>query len=112
MVNVMTTTPHPAAAEALKWIRSSGPKKLLICGEWVLAKSGKTFDTIDPATEQVLVAVAEADKADVDAAVTAARRAYEAPSWSGITAHARGAALLRIHAAVEQHADELAAIEA
>src|SRR5881275_774089 len=52
------------------------PRKLLIDGRWVAASSGKTFDSIDPATGEVLARVAEGDKADIDAAVKAARRLY------------------------------------
>ena len=72
----MTTasTPSPGYQKAVEWIRSH-PKRLLIGGEWVAAKSGKTFDSINPATEEVLCQVAEADRVDVDAAVAAARRA-------------------------------------
>ncbi|UUZ77213.1 hypothetical protein LP414_07870 [Polaromonas sp. P1(28)-13] len=75
-----TTTPSAdipvtdGHGRALAWLRS-GPKRLLIGGEWVLAASGKTFKTIGLATETVLAAVAEADGPDVDAAVVAARRA-------------------------------------
>ena len=52
------------------------PKQLLIGGKWVAAKSGKTFETINPANEEVLALAAEGDKADVDEAVKVARRAY------------------------------------
>ena len=47
------------------------PKQLLIGGKWVPSKSGKTFETINPANEEVLALVAEGDKADVDEAVKA-----------------------------------------
>ena len=61
------------------------PKQLLIGGKWVSSKSGKTFETINPATEEVLALVAEGDKADVDEAVKAARKAYEEGKWSSIS---------------------------
>jgi acyl-CoA reductase-like NAD-dependent aldehyde dehydrogenase len=100
----------PGHRKALDWL-SGRPKRLLIGGEWVHAVSGKTFKTIDPSTEQVLTEVAEADHADVDAAVKAARRAFEAPSWSGISPHARTRYLLKIADLIEQHAEELAVLE-
>ena len=53
------------------------PKQLLIGGKWVPAKSGKTFETINPANEEVLALAAEGDKADVDEAVKAARKAFD-----------------------------------
>ena len=75
--------------KVLEWLESSVPKRMLIGGKWVDAVSGKTFETINPSTEERLALVAEADSADVDAAVTAARRAFESPSWAGISPHAR-----------------------
>jgi phenylacetaldehyde dehydrogenase len=54
--------------------------KLLIDGKWVDAKSGKTFDVIDPATGEVITKVAAGDAADVELSVAAARRASNA-SW-------------------------------
>jgi phenylacetaldehyde dehydrogenase len=95
---------------AVAFVRS-GPKKMLIGGQWVAAESGRTFDTINPSTEQVLAQIAEADRADVDKAVAAARRAFEAPSWSGINPHDRARTLLRIADVVEAHATELGTIE-
>jgi phenylacetaldehyde dehydrogenase len=94
----------------MDWLRG-GPKGLLIGGHWVSAVSGKTFKTIDPATEQTLAEVAEADSADVDLVVKAARRAFEAPSWSGISPHARTRFLLKIADAIEANAAELAMLE-
>ena len=55
---------------------------LLIDGKSVEAKSGKKFDVVDPATGQTIAAVAEADAADVDEAVKAARRTFETGPWS------------------------------
>lgn len=97
-------------ARALAWLQS-GPKSLLIGGNWVSAQSGKSFDSFDPSTEALLVQVAEADSADVDMAVRAARKAYEATSWSGISPHARTRALLKIAEAIDRNAGELAALE-
>jgi phenylacetaldehyde dehydrogenase len=110
--NAATTSSLSSSRQkASDWIRS-GRKHLLIGGEWVAAKSGKTFDSINPATEEVLCQIAEADRADIEAAVAAARRAYEAPSWAGNTPHARTRALLKIADALDRHIDELAAIDA
>lgn len=53
----------------------SKPRQLLIDGKWVNAASGKTFPVYDPSTGEVMVQVAEADAADVDKAVKAARKA-------------------------------------
>jgi aldehyde dehydrogenase (NAD+) len=61
-------TPHRAAAPQIR------QTQLFIDGQWTPARSGKTFATINPATEEVIAQVAEADAADVDAAVRAARK--------------------------------------
>ena len=98
---------NPAALEFLK----SGPKKLLIGGKWVAAKSGKTFETLNPANEEVLAIVAEGDKADVDEAVKHARKALENGKWAMMGPHQRTRCLLKIADLIEQHADELAELE-
>jgi phenylacetaldehyde dehydrogenase len=62
------------------------PRRLLIGGRWVDAAEGRTFATIDPATEDAIVEVAHGGAADVDAAVAAARAAFEDPNgWSSFT---------------------------
>jgi acyl-CoA reductase-like NAD-dependent aldehyde dehydrogenase len=100
----------PDHQKALEWLKD-GPKRLLIGGKWVEALSGRTSETRNPATEQGLTTVAEADVADVNAAVVAARRAFEAPSWNGISPHTRGHLLYKIADLVQQHAEELAVLE-
>ncbi len=87
-------------------------KKLLINGEWVAAASGKTFDSIDPATEEVVCQISEGDAADVDKAVKAARRAFESDEWAKMRPADRERLLLRLADLMEQHADELAELEA
>jgi acyl-CoA reductase-like NAD-dependent aldehyde dehydrogenase len=86
------------------------PKQLLIGGKWVPAKSGKTFETVNPANEEVLALAAEGDKADVDEAVKAARKALDG-KWSTISPHERSRYLLKIADLVEKHADELGTLE-
>lgn len=90
---------------------ASGAKKLLIDGRWVESFSGETFETIDPATEQVLARAAAATAEDVDKAVAAARRALENRAWAGMPAHDRTKLLLRIARAMDEHAEELAQLE-
>src|SRR6266480_3487600 len=84
--------------------------QLLIDGQWVDAESGKTFTTPNPATGETLAEVAEADKADIDKAVTAARRAFEG-KWSKISARDRGKLLYKLSQLIEEHSKELAALE-
>lgn len=87
------------------------PKQLLIGGKWVAAKSGKTFETINPANEEVLSLVAEGDKADVDEAVKAARKAFEEGKWSKLGPHQRARYLFKIADLIEAHGEELAELE-
>jgi aldehyde dehydrogenase (NAD+) len=83
-----------------------------IGGQWVPAASGKTFETINPATEETIALVAEGDAADVDAAVAAAREAFEQGPWSRLDARERGRLLYRLADLIEEEIDDLAALEA
>jgi acyl-CoA reductase-like NAD-dependent aldehyde dehydrogenase len=94
----------------LDFLRQS-PKKLLINGKWVAPKSGKTFETINPANEEVLALVAEGDKADVDEAVKAARKAFDEGKWPNIGPHQRAQLMFKIAELIDKHADELAELE-
>ncbi len=85
--------------------------KMLIGGEWVEAASGRTFDTINPSTGQVLAKVAEGDAADIDRAVAAARGAFEHGPWTRLTPSQRGRLLWKVADLIEQHAEELAELE-
>ncbi|HSV84423.1 MAG TPA: aldehyde dehydrogenase family protein [Ramlibacter sp.] len=88
----------------------SGSKRLLIGGEWQPAASGQEFDTLNPATGEVIARLGKGDKTDVDRAVAAARKAFEG-EWSKWTPYDRQRLLLRVHDLVEKHFDELALIE-
>jgi aldehyde dehydrogenase (NAD+) len=70
----------------------------------------KTFEVINPSTEEVLVSVAEATEKDVDIAVAAARKAFEG-SWQKVTPQERSLLLLRLADIAEKNADLLAAVE-
>ncbi|HZP46878.1 MAG TPA: aldehyde dehydrogenase family protein [Candidatus Binataceae bacterium] len=94
---------------ALAFLRA--PKQLLINGKWQPAKSGKTFETINPANEEVLALIAEGDKADVDEAVKAARKAFEEGAWPKMSPHQRARLMFKIADTIDQHADELAELE-
>src|SRR5687768_17875923 len=81
-----------------------------IDGQWMDSESGKTFSTPNPATGQPLAEIAEGDKADVDKAVAAARRAFEG-KWSKMSARDRGRLLYKLSQLIEQYSAELAEIE-
>jgi len=84
---------------------------LFIDNEFVTSRSGRTFPSVDPATEAVICNVSEADETDVDRAVVAARRAFEEGEWSKMGPSARGALLNRLADLIEEHRAELASLE-
>ena len=83
---------------------------LLIDGKRVPAASGRYFETRDPSTEEVIAFVAEADAADVDAAVRSARAAFEG-EWGQMRPADRGLALLRLAELIKRDQDELVELE-
>jgi phenylacetaldehyde dehydrogenase len=96
--------------EVAQFLRG-GPKKLFIGGRWVDSASGRTFDTIDPATGEVLAKVAEAGPEDVDRAVAAARKSFESGVWRSLPPAERAKALWRAGDLIEEHALELAQLD-
>ncbi len=84
----------------------SGARKLLIDGNWQPAASGRTFETRNPATGELLANIAEGDAEDIDRAVMAARRAFEGP-WSRFKPVERQNLLLKFADLVERNIDEL-----
>ena len=85
--------------------------KLLIDGKEVPAVSGKTFEVVNPATEQVIARVAHGEEADVDLAVVAARKAFDGGPWVRMAPAERAKLIYKLGEAIERHADELALIE-
>lgn len=88
-----------------------GPTQLLINNEWVKSVSGHRFETINPATGEVICDVAEADAQDVDKAVQAARAAFTTGEWRKMSATRRGELLYKLADLIEQNIDELARLE-
>ena len=83
-----------------------GERRLLIDGKLVDAASGATFDNVNPATEEVLGPVADGTAADMEAAIAAARRAFDTTTWA--TDHAfRQRCLRQLQAALEEEREEL-----
>ena len=103
MATVLSPVEHKAPAVTAT--------KLLINNKWVDAESGKTFSTVNPATGEEICRVAEADAADVEKAVKAARAAFDRGPWRKMSAADRGRLLNRLADLIEQHAEELAQLE-
>src|SRR5438874_2252001 len=109
----MATATASPTAERGKTVKAPRVKDqpLFIGGKWLDSVSGKTFPTINPATGEVICAVAEGDRADVDLAVTAARKAFEDGPWPRLSASERGRLLNKLADLIEARKEELAALE-
>jgi len=114
-------SPGPASAFGLAWDYSPAPEavdhvrikpryELFIGGAFVAPRSGRYFETINPATEEVLSEVAEGDEADIDRAVREARKAYE-KIWRKVTPAERAKYIFRIARLIQEKSRALAVVE-
>ncbi len=101
-----------ALTDSPKVTHAISQTKLLIGNRFVESVSGKTFETTNPATGEILASVAEADAADVDLAVKAARKAFDAKApWRRMPATERSKLLHRLADLIEKNIEELATLE-
>jgi aldehyde dehydrogenase (NAD+) len=101
---------YAPAPESASHVKLKDRYELFIGGKFVKPTSGKYFDTINPANEEKIAEVAEANTADVDKAVRAARTAYD-KTWKKMPAKERGKYIYRIARMIQERARELAVIE-
>ncbi|MBP8033144.1 MAG: aldehyde dehydrogenase family protein [Bacteroidia bacterium] len=101
---------YAPSPEATDHIRLQKQYDLFINGKFVKPNSGKYFDTINPATEEKISSIAEANDKDVDSAVKAARGAYD-KTWSKMPAKERAKYIYRIARLIQERARELSVIE-
>ncbi|MCF8423241.1 MAG: aldehyde dehydrogenase family protein [Bacteroidia bacterium] len=101
---------YAPSPEATDHIRLQKQYELFINGKFVKPNSGKYFDTINPATEEKISSIAEANDKDVDSAVNAARGAYD-KTWSKMPAKERAKYIYRIARLIQERARELSVIE-
>lgn len=106
-----TATEYSPKTQGARQFLSTQHRQLLINNEWVDAASKDTIPSYDPANGVCLANIAQADAADVDDAVTAARRAFEGDDWHRMTGADRANLLWRVADLMEQHIDELAELE-
>src|SRR5262249_20608640 len=105
MATATTEKPRTLKPPAVK------DQSLFIGGKWTRSGSGKTFPTLNPSTGEVLRQVAAGEKADIDLAVKSARKAFEEGPWPKMNASERGRLLQKLADLIEQHQEELAALE-
>ena len=111
ILDTMDYGPAPEAdKDARAWIKKHAQAELFIDGGWRKPESGAWFDTSNPATGEVLAAIAQAGPADVDAAVKAARKAQA--SWARLPGYERGKYLYAIARLIQRHSRLFAVIEA
>lgn len=105
-------TISPAYAENISKANSINfQARAYIGGKFVDSTSGKTFESISPISGKVLASVAECDEADVDAAVAAARKAFDSGVWRNMAPARRKALMLKWADLMEKHAHELALLD-
>jgi aldehyde dehydrogenase (NAD+) len=100
---------YDPAPESTDHIRLKKKYDLFIGGDFIKPKSGKYFETINPANGKIIAEVAEADDSDVDVAVKVAKKAYG--PWSRLDPSERGKYLYRIARLIQERAREFAVIE-
>ena len=101
---------YAPSIESDKIVQIAPRHELYIGGKWTPPAAGRYFPSINPATGKVLSEIADADASDVDAAVRAARNAYER-SWSKLSGRERGRYLFRIARIIQERSRELAVLE-
>lgn len=109
-INLNSTWEFAPSLESTDHINLKKQYELFIGGKWLKPSSGKYFDTINPATEEKIASIAEANDKDVDKAVQAARKAYN-EVWSKMPASERGKYIYRIARLIQERAREFAVIE-
>src|SRR5271157_2920108 len=107
----MATVPaeNPVSDATSRFLDRAG--SLWINGQWRAARLGETFEVYNPATGEIIARCAAGDRTDIDAAVHAARRAFESGPWSKMTASERGRLIWKLGDLLEEHGDEFAELE-
>jgi acyl-CoA reductase-like NAD-dependent aldehyde dehydrogenase len=106
MTATLSTDLDPRTADFI-----SRPRQMYIDGQWVDSASGRRFDTVDPATEQVITTVPHSGAEDVERAVRAARCAFEHGPWPTMTPAERQRMIWRIAEGITARADQFAELE-
>ena len=111
ILDTMEYGPAPESdKEARAWIEAlGGETKLFIGGQWKKAKSGESFETASPATGEILARIAQANAADVDAAVKAAAKAQ--PGWAALPGHGRARYLYALARLIQRHSRLFSVLE-
>jgi phenylacetaldehyde dehydrogenase len=85
--------------------------QIFVGGAWRAPASGETYQTINPATEEPSAEVGKGDERDIDAAVAAARKAFDEGPWPRMSPHERGRIVWKLGELIQQNLDEMARLE-
>ena len=85
--------------------------EIFVAGKWQAPLSGETYTPINPANEEPLAAVGKGDERDIDAAVAAARKAFDEGPWPKMSPHERGRIVWKLGDLIQQNLDEMARLE-
>jgi len=85
--------------------------EIFVAGKWQAPLSGETYQPINPANEEPLAAVGKGDERDIDAAVSAARKAFDEGPWPKMSPHERGRIVWKLGDLIQQNLDEMAKLE-
>lgn len=107
----MTTLQYDLKPKVKQFLED-GVKGLYINGEYIPAVNGETFTVLDPATEEEIAKVSEAQPKDIDIAVAAARKAFDEGEWTKIPAAERSHLIYKFADLLEENREELAQLEA
>ena len=108
-MSVLVSSPTELDPRVVDFV--SRPRQMYIGGQWTDALSGRRFDTVDPATEDIITSVPHSGPEDVERAVTAARTAFEGGPWRLMTPAQRQQILWRIGAGIAARAEAFAQLE-
>ena len=108
-LNLNKSWNYPDASESTDHIKLKEKYDLFINGEFVKPNSKKYFNTINPATDEIIAKIAEANKKDIDLAVKSARIAFK--TWSKLKSKERGKYIFRIARMIQERSKEFAVIE-
>jgi aldehyde dehydrogenase (NAD+) len=109
-INLKSNWKLSPSLESTSHVQLKKKYDLFIGGKWVKPSSGNYFDTINPATEEKIAEIAEANAKDIDKAVKSARKAYDT-TWSKLSGKERGKYIFRIARLIQEKAKELAVVE-
>src|SRR5688572_12043943 len=108
IVPLLPSVPQETTVSLPEGVSLANPTRLFIGGRWVAPRAGGTIEVVSPDTEKVVAVVAEATEPDVDAAVAAARQAFDMGPWPRMEPAERAAVVRKMAGYLGERQDEIA----